>query len=110
MEKEWFIKIDGEKQGPYSIEELKVHPLVTPDTLVRRKSEKQWVPAGKVEELRDVFRDEGIPEDKKEPSIDEYLSVDKSKGVLAVDFHNNNRIYWIIILVLIIIYVLYRMN
>ena len=61
MIKEWFIKTGEEEEGPYSIQDLREHPAVTPDTLVRKAGTATWLRMGDVEELEDVFKDE-LPE------------------------------------------------
>lgn len=55
---EWFIQVHGKREGPYSVEDLKRHPMVTPDTLVWLPGLKKWVLMRHVPELDEVFADE----------------------------------------------------
>jgi hypothetical protein len=66
MEKIWYIKIWGKQLGPYSIEQLKCMPEVTPDTLVWYPKLKKWVPMRSIPELKEVFKDSEEDVDEEE--------------------------------------------
>lgn len=57
-EKIWYIKIDGQEEGPYSFKELKLDKRITPDTLARKKKHPLWRPIRKIPELRKLFFDD----------------------------------------------------
>ena len=69
MEAQWFIKIDGQKEGPYSELDLKRHLELTPDTLVWKPGWKEWKPIRDVPELKHLFHDE--EESRDDESMDE---------------------------------------
>ncbi len=50
----YYISVNNEQQGPYSIEELRLRHI-TSDTLVRSEKEEQWKPAWMVQGLGAIF-------------------------------------------------------
>lgn len=58
MEKLWYLKINGQQEGPYSLLELKGDLRITPDTLVRKEGWQDWKRSGDVPELNPLFEDE----------------------------------------------------
>lgn len=58
METHWFIHVADRKEGPYTVNDLKRHPAVTPDTLVWTHGWADWRPIRKVAELDEVFEDD----------------------------------------------------
>lgn len=72
MEKKWFILIEGNSEGPFSIQELKLDLRINPETLVWREGFEEWVPIGQVPELKEVFSDGGEKveeEEEEEPAL-----------------------------------------
>ncbi len=61
MQKIWYIKIDGQREGPLSVSDLKRDRRLTPDTLVWKEGFKDWQPMREVPELKEVFEDENPP-------------------------------------------------
>lgn len=59
---EYFILVNGENQGPYSVETLKSMGI-TPDTLVWTQGMEQWAPAGQIFELQQLF----APQQQQQP-------------------------------------------
>jgi hypothetical protein len=108
----WFIKVDGQKEGPYSVQELKKHPYMTPDTLVWKEGFKEWLPARYVPELKAVFEDED--EEEEETPLHERFklkTVQNKDSTLAIERSNFPFFfYWLIILLFILAYFLYRWN
>lgn len=110
MEKIWFIKIAQTREGPFSFQELRGDPRVTPDTLVWRKGFQDWIPIRKVPELKDLFKDgkslhEIGPSFKKKP-----LPI-KGKEELVLDFQKGPPPFLIVILIVILILLsLYSLN
>lgn len=106
--KVWFIKVDGQKEGPFSIQELKNHPQMTPDTLVWKEGFKDWIPARHVPELKSVFEDEE-PEELKDrfkikatPSEDAILALERSNYPFLI--------YGLIILLILFAYLFYKFH
>lgn len=54
----WFININGKREGPFSISDLKRDLRITPDTLVWREGFAEWKKMRDVQELKEVFADE----------------------------------------------------
>ena len=66
MKKIWFLDINGQLKGPYSVRDLKRDSRVTPDTLVWKEGFAHSVPIRNVPELKEVFTDKEPR--KEEPS------------------------------------------
>lgn len=108
MNKIWFIQIDGVREGPFSVAELKRNPRITPDTLVWREGFTKWVPIRKVAELKAVFEDEEPPEDEESK---EKISGTPSKGELVLDLRSDPPPYffWVIVGLLVVFYIIFQM-
>lgn len=76
----WFININGQVEGPFTIDELKKDMRLNPDTLVWRKGFKEWLLIRNVPELSDLFKEE--IEKEEEETVDE---VKKTKSTLTFD-------------------------
>jgi hypothetical protein len=107
MEKEWFILIDGRKEGPYSIFDLKRDPRFTPDTSVWKKGFAQWVPAREVKELKKVFKDQIEEENEKEH--EQELRLKGTQEILTAHLHPSYFIWWVIIIIIVLLYSIYRL-
>jgi GYF domain 2 len=108
MKKEWFIKINNKEEGPFSSKELKRHPLVTPDTLVRKKNQSSWIPIRFVVELKEVFEDEPEGTPLHEPSpIPTPIGPDQATLTLQQDPFQF--ILWLLVLLIILTYTAYRL-
>lgn len=57
MNTQYFIIIDGQQQGPYPKEILRIQGM-TPETLVWREGLESWVPASSVPELAEILADD----------------------------------------------------
>lgn len=53
---EYYILTNGEKQGPFSLEQLR-EQMITRETMVWRAGLDEWMPACKVYELADLLRE-----------------------------------------------------
>lgn len=64
---EYYILTNGEKQGPFSLEQLR-EQMITRETMVWRAGLDEWMPACKVYELADLLRE--LPPDipREQPS------------------------------------------
>lgn len=67
----YFILVNNQQQGPYSVSELRSRAL-TPETLVWAAGMEQWRPACQVDELRVLFQSaaSGAPEPPHQQSAD----------------------------------------
>lgn len=65
MIKEWFILIDGNKEGPFSYLDLKRDRRLTWETLVWKQGFKKWLPIKDVPELSDLFKFEDKSSNKE---------------------------------------------
>lgn len=112
MEKIWFIQVDGKKEGPFSLEELKKDWRINPDTLVWRKGFKRWMPIRRVRELKKVFED--TTESPKD--LGEILKIKKvefsGKDTLAIDFNRESPplLFWILMTIIVVSYLMYRLS
>jgi hypothetical protein len=113
IENIWYIQINGKKEGPFSIQELKKHPSLTPDVLVWRKGFHLWIPARNVPELQELFKDEpaDIPEDKEEENEKKLFTRKKQGEELVLDMRLDppQFYFWLLILALIMIYMFYQL-
>lgn len=110
MIKEWYLQIGGNKEGPYSIAELKNDRRITPETLVWKKGFAQWLPIGKVKELQEVFKDEEeLPEQETPNEAGQATSIITPDG-LVLDFRCDppRPIIWVIFILLLILYIFYK--
>lgn len=53
--KKYFIIINGQQSGPFSLEEL-FDRHITSETLVWAEGMQNWTPAWEIEELKDILR------------------------------------------------------
>lgn len=105
MKKEWYIRIKGQQEGPYSLPELKRDIRITPDTLVWKEGFPQWLPARNVPELKELF-------EEKEPQENEpivFRKLPKEEEVIAISYTPPQFTLWLLIVIAVIIYVLYRL-
>lgn len=114
MEKIWYIYLEGKKEGPYDIPDLRNHPKVTPDTLAWKMGYKEWVPIRKIFELQDVFKDEEQEKNPDNPDNPEQDKLPKSLKPQTVDdeavalrYEPPGSYFWILIAILIIFYTFY---
>ena len=104
----WYIQVEGQKEGPYSIQDLKIHPRMTPDTLVWKAGFKDWLPARKVPELKVLFEDEEPDTELKDRF--KIKPVSPNDSILALEGSNFPYLFfWIIILLIVLAYVLYKL-
>lgn len=106
MDKKWYIEIQGNREGPYSFEDLKRDPRLTPDTLVWKEGFKRWKPIREVSELKHLFKDEPSPQVQEENAdlgksrIDEELTLDLGR--------EPPYLFWILIALIVIGYLMSR--
>lgn len=108
MDKIWYIYIDGKKEGPYDIGDLKRHPKLTPDTLAWKPGFKEWVPIRSIFELLEVFKDEeSSSEEKEEDKKTQAPQAKVDDEAVALRYEPPAFYFWIFIAILIIAYTLY---
>jgi hypothetical protein len=111
MNREWYILLEGSKEGPYSVSELRKHPAVTPDTLVWKVGFSSWIPVRDVPELGEIFKDE--PESRP---LGELFKKSKStlsdlggEGDTLTLQHDPMQFFlWLLIIFLLTLYILFR--
>lgn len=99
----WYILLNQKQYGPYTFQELKGIASITPDTLCWREGMNGWVPIRDVPELKDLFKDEPVPEDEE-------VSIAAPSEDLALTLIPAEPPYylWLILLILVISYVLFQ--
>ena len=111
-DKEWYTKIDGKQQGPFSIEDLKLQSWITPETLVRKEEEDEWRPIGKIKELKEIFED-------PKPRADDDNHRDEGKegfpkdSELILDLEPTPPIFllfWVLIVLLLTFYFIHQLS
>jgi len=108
--KEWFIIMDNQQSGPYTLSELEKNPRFTPDTLVWKKGYKEWTKARFILELRDLFKDK--PRDRPVKSPDKKSSiksdcVQESQAALTLQQDPFQFLLWVILFLIVVFYALY---
>lgn len=108
--KEWFIMIDHQEKGPYSVLDLKNEPDFNPDTLVWKRGLDGWVAARFVPELNNVFKDDVDPSLLKQPDNSQGFESDflQNQEVLTLQQDPYQLILWLLVLILIGFYLFYR--
>ncbi len=114
MIKEWYIEIDGVKEGPYTLNDLKTHPKLTPDSLVWKMGFIVWTPARNVPELKKIFEDD-IPLQREEDLEEDTLISAKKKALsgndemtMALRFDPPSFYFLIFIVIIVILYTFYQ--
>ena len=109
MIKEWFVILEGRQEGPYSFLELSRDRRITPDTLVWKKGFDKWAAIRYVRELKKIFDDkpEGQPLHEKPKLKPSLLDVDQDTLALSQDPFQFA--LWVIVILLILLYLFYRM-
>lgn len=115
MDKIWYLYIDGKKEGPYDILDLKRHPKVTPDTLAWKPGFSQWVPMRSIFELMEVFKDEEVNGEETEEGSDKLIKkLEPKTGIeddaVVLRYEPPYSYFWIVVAVLIILYTFYLLS
>lgn len=96
MEKIWYVEIKGIREGPYSIDDLKRHRRITPETLAWRPGFELWIPIKNIPELMWYLFHEG---EEPEEETRRGLKGATGKEELAIDFSQKSPpslILWIL--------------
>lgn len=104
----WYIKIDGEKEGPYSYNQLKGHPFVTPFTLAQKKmaiksKKSPWRMMGQIAELKPLFQATESREGQKARKKGQFADV----LVNSVSAHSTSLLVWSLLALLAILFVMF---
>lgn len=105
--REWFIIVDNQQKGPYSLLDLKKHPQFTPDTLVWKKGFKEWTRARFVPELRNLFKDDPEPcplHEQKDGKTVKGEIAQESQATLTLQQDPYQFLLWILLILIIILY------
>lgn len=108
MKKIWYIKIDNQIEGPFSLPELKLDTRITPDTLVFKEGFDQWIAIRHVPELKEVFVDEEKPSALEEES-EEGVIVPQDEMVLHLQ-NNYSPFLFLVIVLILVIYIFYNLQ
>jgi len=110
--KEWFIIVDNHQEGPYTLLDLKKDWRFSPDTLVWRKGFIEWVPARRVPELKQVFKDDPEGKPLHDPTTTGPLGPDLSQeqATLAMQQDPYQLFLWMIVFLLILFYTIYQLR
>lgn len=111
MEKIWFILINGYKEGPYNLIDLKGDSRITPDTLIWKQGFKKWVPIRNVSELKAVFEDSTEHKEDEDGGQKDVKKLSKKRiqddEVIALRSEPPFTYLWLFI-ALILLYALYK--
>jgi len=104
-EKIWFVLIQGERKGPFTVAELKQIPELTPDTLAWREGFLKWTPIRDIPELKSLFEDEN----KIEETEDERYRISPKNGTISLEFSEPPFFLWLLFVVMILTYVIFQL-
>lgn len=109
MDKVWFLQVDGKKEGPYSLRELKWHPKVTPDTLAWKEGFKAWLPIRQIPELKPLFEDD-VLENQENPAGQKGSAASSGEdSAMALRYEPPSFYFLILLAALMAFYVLYQL-
>lgn len=111
MNRIWYIFIEDKEEGPFSVDELKNEPRLTPDTLVWKEGFKNWIPIRHVPELQIIFKDEEITnpeEDERNTKLNIPPFSKPENDQLILDMRSYPPLlWWMLIVFLIFCYILW---
>lgn len=100
----YYIIVNKKKEGPYSFNDLKSHPNISPLTLVWKKGLKNWVPMGSIPELEIIFKQKKAEKRPDQPLLKNGPEIVMEEG----RFGFFPSFWWVILAVVLIIYALFR--
>lgn len=112
MKQEWYILMDGRKEGPFTPLELKADSRVTPDTLVWKEGFLEWIAIRFIPELESVFEDEPESKPLHEDSKAQCVNPDASseQATLTIQEDPSQFFLWILLFILVLTYVFYQLH
>lgn len=108
MEKIWYIDIQGKREGPFSVFDLRRDERITPDTLVWKEGFTNWKPIRQVPELKDLFED-AKPLDEMDPHNFDRNGAKTSpiEGEIALDIRKGPPyFFWLFFFLVVLAYFL----
>jgi len=100
-EKIWMLLIEGKEEGPFSFNDLRKDPRITPQTLARRLDSANWKKIGSIPELQQLFVE---PEDLNEPTANLKIATgDDAELAMPLNPQNPLLILLIILILLTLI-------
>ena len=107
--KVWYILIENQEEGPYSIQELRNDRRLTPSVLVRKSGSKRWYPIGRVKSLKAVFIDEEVNQNKngKKP---QFLADGPEALLITPSGPDSSLTFIVFIILLLVAWLIYNIN
>ncbi|MCB1135374.1 MAG: DUF4339 domain-containing protein [Chlamydiia bacterium] len=108
MQRVWFVRVDGQTEGPYTGLELRDDPRVSLDSLVWKAGFPDWVPLREVPTLARLFEEE--PEEEEEPP--KWQPSEKMRPddvLLLLDTSPPNPTFWLLICAILLLYLVIRL-
>jgi len=108
MEKHWFLYLNDEQEGPYSLLELRKDDRLNPETFAWREGMSDWKRIVEIPELSDLFSpDGGIVEDMATDE-DGPTPPPNDELVLELGKHPFHFAVWLLIAGILIFYIFYE--
>lgn len=107
----WYIIIEHQQEGPYSLQDLKRNRRFTPDTLVWKKGFSEWIAARFVPEILEIFKDEVESQSVHDRFKGKAVGTDlgqESQATLTLQQDPYQIFLWILVLLLVFIYAYYQ--
>lgn len=108
-DKEWYIKVDGSREGPFTVLELRYHKRFTPDTLVWKRGFIRFVKARKVPELKIVFKDPEPQDLPKALNAKDFIKTRNDELILDWHGQNPHLFIWFLVVLLLLSSLLYQL-
>lgn len=86
---EYYISVNNDKRGPYSISELKARGISS-ETLVMADGTEQWIPAWQIEELRPIIKNQVPDYQDPQSTAQNTDNQDKTADAEATPVGKNN--------------------
>ena len=86
---EYYISVNNDKRGPYSISELKARGISS-ETLVMADGTEQWIPAWQIEELRPIIKNQVPDYQDPQSTAQNTDNQDKTADAEATPVGENN--------------------
>lgn len=106
MQKCWFILLEGVRQGPFSVIELKALKEITPDTLAWKEGLLKWTPIRDLPELKELFEESNEPLEELDIPL---KGTPQEEAALSLDFSEPPFFLWLLFSLLVIIYVIFQL-
>lgn len=108
--REWYILVDGQLVGPITLEALKEHPSLTPDSYIWKKGFVDWLQARYIPELNEVFKDKRMKPKWSDKDKSQLGKNEKDYLVLSLQHDPYQFFLWVLLVLLTLMYVIYRIQ